>query len=717
MWLATMIKSNALLQDADRIKPDKSLIGILIMTLLNSSAQKNSCVRKGQIGMDTNRQLGADYARPWRCHDVTPLALVESGDSQLAAVLMNCSVAMAEQRLYALIKAGQMCLKPVTPPASFLQFDWLESCRLPLLECLLRTDAALLPDIFQHIELWLRHSTLQAWVGAALRQPDVPAWTQQLAGRLCRRWLQLHDASSLLQCVGANNDLLAVNDANVHICHIWALIMRQQFEGAEQALHRLNVHNLVQDPLLPLQDVDATVSALQAWLSYNRDLSMSLGARLALLESCMEHSTLLQPMMLNQYVVQQYCRGNIDIALHYAERAAQRARSQGNLVQYQLARGWMMTTQFMMGNGFAAWLQIQSDYDHLQKQQAAMADHADSALEYALAIHRGCQSYLCYETNQIQVARQLLGQSRHILQKIDLGLPRLLSDITQAKLFLDQGDLERAEVLLASLDDLPETLRNPRIQAIICYERMRTRWCTGRRADDFVQHYALLNRCVRVETLFQDTYQEEHLFWLKSRLLAYLIDEDFASASELALKGVIKSMGLRCYRHLATFYLFKALSEYRLKREADAMASYNQALLLCQQSGYRRVLSDDGSQLWELWQTMQAQQRFLPQINQDFLHSVQLDLQRFDTTATRKSDPVMCLSSDRLQSLTDKEIKILTLLAEGLCNKKIANRASIALTTVKWHLQNIFSKLDARNRTEAVLKAQAMHLVDTFSGR
>ena len=62
--------------------------------------------------------------------------------------------------------------------------------------------------------------------------------------------------------------------------------------------------------------------------------------------------------------------------------------------------------------------------------------------------------------------------------------------------------------------------------------------------------------------------------------------------------------------------------------------------------------------------------------------------------------------------LTDKEVEILTLLAEGLCNKKIGSRASIALTTVKWHLQNIFSKLDVRNRTEAVLKAQDLGLLE-----
>ncbi|RLT97942.1 MAG: hypothetical protein D9N11_14515, partial [Ketobacter sp.] len=51
------------------------------------------------------------------------------------------------------------------------------------------------------------------------------------------------------------------------------------------------------------------------------------------------------------------------------------------------------------------------------------------------------------------------------------------------------------------------------------------------------------------------------------------------------------------------------------------------------------------------------------------------------------------------------------LLAEGLCNKTIATRSEIALTTVKWHLQNIFGKLQARNRTEAVVKAQELDLI------
>lgn len=665
--------------------------------------------------MDPNQLLGADSQKTWRCHDVAPLALLESGDSQQAAVLMNCSIAQAERRLQALAQAGQLRLAPDKSAPTSLQYQWHEAVRLTYLERLLTVDAPLLPDIYLRAEPWLRQAPLGQWVQQALQQHPVPPWAQWLAGRMCRRWLQLHDAISILHWIDSAADISSVQDANVRICVIWALIMHQQYDRAELALQRLQPAKLVQDPMRPLHELDATVRVLQVWLGYYRDMNMPRHTRLGLLESCMDQATILQPMLLNQYALLQYSSGNLDLTRESAERAAQLSLSLGNLVQYQLARGWLMAAQFMLGKGFAAWLQLQNDFEQLQQQQLLTAEKSDPALDYAIAIHQACQAFLCYEANQIQPTQRLLTQSLQVLQKSELGLPRLLASVTQAKLFLDQGDSARAESLLVALDRLPEALRNPRIQAIICYERMRARWSAGQPVSDLVEHYQLQNRCVRVETLFQDTYQEEHLFWLKSRLLSYLINEDYANASEFALKGVIKSMGLRCQRHLATFYLFKALSEYRLKREADAIDSYNQALLLCQQSGYRRVLVDDGAGLRELLQLMRQQQRFLPQLNQDFLDHVRDDLQAWNGVVIERVAAARLPATDRLLSLTDKEIEILKLLAEGLCNKKIAHRASIALTTVKWHLQNIFSKLEARNRTEAVLKAQEMQLVEGLS--
>lgn len=51
--------------------------------------------------------------------------------------------------------------------------------------------------------------------------------------------------------------------------------------------------------------------------------------------------------------------------------------------------------------------------------------------------------------------------------------------------------------------------------------------------------------------------------------------------------------------------------------------------------------------------------------------------------------------------LSEREREVLTLLAEGLTNAQIAGKLSVSESTVKFHLQNIYDKLDVNNRIEA----------------
>jgi DNA-binding NarL/FixJ family response regulator len=53
-------------------------------------------------------------------------------------------------------------------------------------------------------------------------------------------------------------------------------------------------------------------------------------------------------------------------------------------------------------------------------------------------------------------------------------------------------------------------------------------------------------------------------------------------------------------------------------------------------------------------------------------------------------------------ALTPREVEVLTLVAQGLANKEIAAQIGTASGTVKMHVQNILSKLDATDRTHAV---------------
>ncbi len=58
-----------------------------------------------------------------------------------------------------------------------------------------------------------------------------------------------------------------------------------------------------------------------------------------------------------------------------------------------------------------------------------------------------------------------------------------------------------------------------------------------------------------------------------------------------------------------------------------------------------------------------------------------------------------------MPDLSEREIEVLNLMTAGLSNKEIAQSLSLALGTVKYHINNILSKLGAVDRTQAVIIA------------
>jgi DNA-binding NarL/FixJ family response regulator len=63
-------------------------------------------------------------------------------------------------------------------------------------------------------------------------------------------------------------------------------------------------------------------------------------------------------------------------------------------------------------------------------------------------------------------------------------------------------------------------------------------------------------------------------------------------------------------------------------------------------------------------------------------------------------------------SLTERELQVLRLIQQGLRNKQIAQQLSIAETTVNFHIKNVVAKLQANDRTHAVVIALKRGLLD-----
>ncbi|WP_421828588.1 LuxR C-terminal-related transcriptional regulator [Larkinella sp.] len=61
--------------------------------------------------------------------------------------------------------------------------------------------------------------------------------------------------------------------------------------------------------------------------------------------------------------------------------------------------------------------------------------------------------------------------------------------------------------------------------------------------------------------------------------------------------------------------------------------------------------------------------------------------------------------------LSNRELEVLQLIAEGLSNQEIASRLFVSLNTVKTHSSKVLEKLDVKRRTQAIEKAKRLSLI------
>lgn len=61
--------------------------------------------------------------------------------------------------------------------------------------------------------------------------------------------------------------------------------------------------------------------------------------------------------------------------------------------------------------------------------------------------------------------------------------------------------------------------------------------------------------------------------------------------------------------------------------------------------------------------------------------------------------------------ISKREYEVLELMAKGFSNQEIADKLFVSLNTIKTHSSNLFLKLDAKRRTQAIQKAKELNLI------
>jgi LuxR family maltose regulon positive regulatory protein len=165
-------------------------------------------------------------------------------------------------------------------------------------------------------------------------------------------------------------------------------------------------------------------------------------------------------------------------------------------------------------------------------------------------------------------------------------------------------------------------------------------------------------------------------------------------------------------RYLVEGLMLQALVCQAQADRSGALSALQRALTLAEPEGYVRIFVDEGAHMAALL-GVAHQHAIVPAYVVRLLAAFPETMN--DERRTMKKEPPIHRSSLIVHPLTeplsDRELEVLRLIADGHSNQAIADRLVVAVSTVKKHVNNIYGKLDVQSRTQALLRARELHLL------
>jgi LuxR family maltose regulon positive regulatory protein len=156
-----------------------------------------------------------------------------------------------------------------------------------------------------------------------------------------------------------------------------------------------------------------------------------------------------------------------------------------------------------------------------------------------------------------------------------------------------------------------------------------------------------------------------------------------------------------------------------------ALATLERALFLAQSEGYVRIFVDEGQPMLSLLlkfrpapavgqaplikKQSSVQDHPLLVYVEKLLSAFERAVEKDSISHPKKPDTIG--PAALIEPLSERELEVLHLVAQGLTNHEISQRLVLALSTVKGHNLRIFGKLQVQNRTEAVTRARELGLL------
>jgi LuxR family maltose regulon positive regulatory protein len=308
----------------------------------------------------------------------------------------------------------------------------------------------------------------------------------------------------------------------------------------------------------------------------------------------------------------------------------------------------------------------------------------DQPLQVINEAHLGLARVL-YEWNDLDAAEQHGRKSLDLARQYERVIDRfIISEVFLARLKLARGDVAGAADLLAQAGQSARqqnfVYRLPEVAAVQVLTLMRQGNLVA--AAHLAQAQELPLSQARVHLAQGDT----------SAALAVLE----------ARRQQVEARGWQDERLKVMVLQAVALEAHGEKDKAIHLLV--DALALAEPGGFIRLFIDEGLPMAHLLSEA-ATQGMMPDYTWKLLAVFKAEKQeREDTSPQPAIQPL-------LEPLSQRELEVLHLIAQGLSNQEISERLFLALDTVKGHNRKIFGKLQVERRTEAVARARELGLL------
>lgn len=176
---------------------------------------------------------------------------------------------------------------------------------------------------------------------------------------------------------------------------------------------------------------------------------------------------------------------------------------------------------------------------------------------------------------------------------------------------------------------------------------------------------------------------------------------------QLVIKTLTSAIEHASERNLAhrlvELLLIRTLAHQQDGDWPGALTDLSRALTLAAPRHYVRVFLDEGRELGAVLERLDPE-HLRGSEAAPLARRLRQALLKPDTPRGRQVAPTE-------EELTKREVSILKRLDSGLSNKEIAEAIFVSEGTLKWHLHNVYSKLNVRNRSGAMVRARALGIL------